>query len=182
MSSSAIRAFVGLKLPEHLSSHLNELAAVLSPQDRGQMSWVAEENYHVTLLFLGEQSARWLEDLAEKMDSDVDLHAPQLSLTGVTPFPESSPKLLAAMLEPTDSLQRLHNQIKAAANALGFVPEKRRFRPHVTLARKFPRSGQLMIPTLSNKVYDEATQLLIYESQLSPSGAQYYPLFEFDLF
>jgi len=136
MSSSTIRAFIGLRIPENLSAQMNDVSATLASQDRGQMSWVAEDNYHVTLLFLGDQTERWLEDLAELIADEVDLSAQKI----------------------------------------------RRFRPHITLARKFPRSGQLMIPSVANVVGDIATELVIYESKLSASGAEYYPIFEFDLF
>jgi len=182
MSSSTIRAFVGLRIPENLSAQMNDVAATLASQDRGQMSWVAEDNYHVTLLFLGDQTERWLEDLAELMDAEVDLSAQKMCVSNIMPFPESSPKLLAALLEPTDALSRMHHQIKQSAKTLGFVAERRRFRPHITLARKFPRSGQLMIPSVANVLEDTATELIIYESKLSASGAEYYPIFEFDLF
>lgn len=182
MSSSTIRAFVGLRVPENLSAQMNDVSATLASQDRGQMSWVAEDNYHVTLLFLGEQTERWLEDLAELMDADIDLPVQKMRVSNIMPFPERSPKLLAAMLEPTEALSRLHQQIKLAAKKLGYVAEKRRFRPHITLARKFPSTGQLMIPSVEKSVEDTATELIIYESKLSASGAEYYPIFEFDLF
>lgn len=182
MSSSTIRAFVGLRIPESLSAQISDMSAMLASQDRGQMSWVAEDNYHVTLLFLGEQTESWLENLAEQMDDEVDFSAQKIRIVNVTPFPESSPKLLAAMLEPKETLIRLHQQIKKSAKTLGFIAEKRRFRPHITLARKFPRRGQLTIPAIANTVEDMATELVIYESKLSASGAEYYPIFEFDLF
>lgn len=182
MSSSTIRAFVGLRIPQNLSAQLTDVSATMASQDRGQMSWVAADNYHVTLLFLGSQTERWLEDLAELIDANADLPSQPLRVSNVTPFPESSPKLLAAMLEPTDVLTRMHKQIKQSAETLDFTAEKRRFRPHITLARKFPRTGQLMIPSMAGVAEDIATELIIYESKLSPSGAEYYPIFEFDLF
>ena len=182
MSSSTIRSFIGLRIPESLSAQMNDVSATLASQDRGQMSWVAEDNYHVTLLFLGDQTERWLEDLAERIDAEVDLSAQKITVSNITPFPESSPKLLAAMLEPTDALSRMHRQIKQSAKTMGLVIERRRFRPHITLARKFPCSGQLMIPSVKNVVEDTAKELVIYESKLSASGAEYYPIFAFDLF
>ena len=108
MSSATIRAFVGLRIPENLSAQMHDVSAAVASQDRGQMSWVAEDNYHVTLLFLGEQTERWLEDLAELMDADIDLPVQKMQVSNIMPFPERSPKLLAAMLEPTEALSRLY--------------------------------------------------------------------------
>lgn len=181
LMSSMVRAFIGLSIPFYLSTQLNAVATDIAMQDRGQMTWVSEDNYHVTLLFLGDQTMRWLEDFANELDTSLELHAPELKATEIIPFPQGSPKLLAALLEPNNALLRMHKQVKYAAARLGFVPEKKRFRPHVTLARKFPYSGQMTIPALGPEMSDHAMNLTIFESRLSTSGAEYYPIFEFDL-
>lgn len=153
----------------------------MSAVDRGRMRWVPEDNYHLTLLFVGEVSEPVLDELAEAINDRVDLIAPELSIAQVSPFPESSPKLLAALVEETAELSRLHKQIKSAAASVGLQPEKRRFRPHVTLARQYPRRGQQLIPAAVDKLQDVAEQLIIYQSHLLPDGTEYQPLYEYDL-
>ena len=122
-----------------------------------------------------------LDSLAEHMNQEVELSSPVLKMHRIMPFPESSPKLLAAIVEENDELLRLQRQVKHSAMSLGFEPEKKRFRPHVTLARKYPRSGQQLLSGAIQTLSAPATHLIVYESHLSASGARYSPLYEFDL-
>ena len=177
MSNNNLRAFVGLPIPDPLISHLSGMASSLAALDVNRMSWVVENNYHVTLLFLDEQSPEWLNDFAQALDEQLYFEPQTLSVSRILPFPESSPKHLAAMLDHSESLLTLHNDIKRIAANLGYQADKRRFMPHITLARKFPRNGQLIIPPAIDRITAEATELMVYESQLHQNGAQYFPLY-----
>ena len=177
MSHNNLRTFVGLPVSEPLLSYLSGVSASLSALDTQRLAWVPDNKYHVTLLFLGYQSPEWLDDFAQVLDEQLYFEPQQLTASQVLPFPESSPKLLAAMLEQNEGLLSLHNDIKRIAVSLGFQPEKRRFIPHITLARKFPRHGYLSIPPAIEKTSAEASELVVYESQLHPDGAQYFPLY-----
>lgn len=177
MSHNNLRTFVGLPIPDPLLSYLSSVSSSLSALDTQRLAWVPENKYHVTLLFLGYQSPEWLDDFAQALDEQLYFEPLQLTVSQILPFPESSPKLLAALLEQNEALLTLHNDIKRIASGLGFQPEKRRFAPHITLARKFPRHGYLNIPSAIEKTAAEASELVVYESQLRPDGAQYFPLY-----
>ena len=180
MSNNNMRTFVGLPIPEPLLSNLSSMASSLSALDTNRMSWTIERNYHITLLFLNEQSPEWLDDFAQALDEQLYFEPLELSVSRILPFPESSPKLLAAMVDDNDSLLTLHNDIKRIAAKLGYQAEKRRFMPHITLARKFPRHGHQSIPPAIDKISAEATELIVYESQLHQDGAQYFPLYGYE--
>ncbi len=181
MSVSSIRAFVGLAIPQSMSFQMAEISARMAALDKGKLVWVPEDNYHLTLLFLGQQEEQWLDDLAHAINEHVALSSQLLVTQQIMPFPESSPKIVAALIEQSEALSTLYKQVKKAAMICGMAVEKRRFRPHITLARKYPRQGQQLMPAAMDKLTDEATRLIIYESHLSPSGAEYEPLYEFDL-
>jgi 2'-5' RNA ligase len=179
MSNNSLRAFVGLPIFEPLQSELESVSAHLASMDTNKMSWVPHDNYHITMLFLEEQSPEWLEEFALAIDEQLVFEPIKISTTHLMPFPEASPKLLAAMIENSSELEQLHQDLKRIAKSLGFLAEKRRFKPHITLARKFPKSGKhLFLPTLK-KVSMEASELVIYESQLHQTGARYFPLYGF---
>jgi len=179
MSNTNLRSFVGLPISEPLSSELESLAAELSALDVNRMTWVPSDNYHITLLFLDTQSPQWLEQFALEIDQQLELEPIEITLSHLMPFPESSPKLLAAMIEENAQLTKLHQDLKRIALNLGVQVERRRFKPHITLARKFPKTGQhLMLPTLE-KTTMVASEMFIYESRLRQTGAEYYPLYGF---
>ena len=108
-----MRLFVALPLPQALRDDLSDLAHGLHGA-----RWVEPENYHLTLRFLG--------DLANPVDDEID-HA-LASLRGRR-------LSLRAVIARDPALDHLHSKIETAVQRAGLPPERRRFQPHVTLAR-----------------------------------------------
>ena len=97
--------------------------------------WIPPENYHVTLRFIGEVPA-WR---AEEIDSALaGLRAPSfdLQLSGVGTF-EKGGKVRALWIgvDRHPALDRLQSKIETALQRAGLDPERKRFTPHVTIAR-----------------------------------------------
>ena len=97
--------------------------------------WVPPENYHVTLRFIGETPAYRAEEI------DLALAALQargfsLTLAGVGTFAKAGRSTaLWVGVERNPQLDHLQNKIETALQRIGLEPERRRFAPHVTLAR-----------------------------------------------
>jgi 2'-5' RNA ligase len=126
-----MRLFVGLELPWELRQRIGLLAGAGIPGAR----WVPPENYHVTLRFIGE-APRYL---AEEIDHALaGLKAPAFDLTlgGIGSFAKARRShSLWLGVERSEKLERLQAKIEAALQRCGLVPERRRFQPHLTLAR-----------------------------------------------
>jgi 2'-5' RNA ligase len=126
-----MRLFVGLELPWELRRRVAMLAGAGIPGAR----WVPEENYHVTLRFIGEAS----RPLAEEIDHALAaLKAPSFALTlaGIGTFAKSGrSRSLWLGAERSEPLERLQAKIETAMQRCGLEPERRRFQPHLTLAR-----------------------------------------------
>ena len=90
--------------PKELASFRSTgMATKMSYQDKSNViRWVDQENYHITLAFLGDQEQPSLENLAEQLDYSLQQSQSQISLSHAQPFPESRPKLVAAMVERCD--------------------------------------------------------------------------------
>lgn len=124
------RLFVGLPLPEPVRDRLAMLGAGI-PGAR----WVAAENLHLTLRFVGEVDFGVMEDLAEALDG---IAAPgfDLTLAGLGHFEtKGAAHSLWVGAERAPALMHLQARVEAAARRAGLPPEGRRFLPHVTLAR-----------------------------------------------
>ena len=178
-----IRSFIGLPIPKEAANELGDVAAKMSYQDKSNaVRWVDQENYHITLAFLGEQSESQLELLAEQLDHQVSQQEFQLVLSHLSPFPETRPKLIAAMAQKTEDITRLHQQVIAAINASDMLIDKRKFIPHVTVGRyrhsRNSYAGAIPMNVSFDLIIDE---LVLYESVLTTSGAEYEPIYRFPL-
>ncbi len=145
------------------------------------------ELLHVTLCFLG---SRPLDELAAIGDALASCTGPvgELSLGAPLWLPPRRPRTLAVEVhdDPNGGLHALQAQLTGAlAIACGFREERRRFRPHVTVARMRDRperhgherrvERERALPATPAVAF-AATEVVLYRSWLSPDGASYEPL------
>ncbi len=125
-----MRLFVALDLPWDLREALHGLARGL-PGAR----WVPEENLHLTLRFIGELPPHRAEE-ADLALATLRGKRFQLSLSGVGTVNRGGREVaLWAGVERNPQLEHLQAKIETALQRAGLPPEKRRFNPHITLAR-----------------------------------------------
>jgi 2'-5' RNA ligase len=125
-----MRLFVALDLPWPQREQLSGLAVGL-PGAR----WVPPENYHITLRFIGETPRHIAQEIDHAL---VTLRGRgfDLTLAGVGTLGKSGRvAALWAGVERNPALEHLQTKIETALQRAGLAPERRRFLPHVTLAR-----------------------------------------------
>ena len=126
-----MRLFVALDLPWTLRERLAVLAGTGLPGAR----WVPPENYHLTLRFIGEMPGHRAEDIDIAL-AGLRGRGFSLTLAGVGTFAKGGRATAVwAGVERNPQLDRLQNKIETALQRCGLEPERRRFQPHVTLAR-----------------------------------------------
>ncbi|EHP94117.1 RNA 2',3'-cyclic phosphodiesterase [Methylorubrum extorquens] len=124
------RLFTGIEIPPDITERLSFFRGGL-PGAR----WIEPSDYHVTLRFLGE-----IDDM---IAADVDaglrearVRAPlTVTLDGLASFGGDRPRALYASVVPTPELVDLREEHERIARRAGAAPERRKFTPHVTLAR-----------------------------------------------
>ena len=126
-----MRLFVALDLPWELRARLAGFATAGIPGAR----WVPAENYHLTLRFIGETNSVQAEDIDHALAALRGRGFP-LTLAGVGTFQKAgrSTQLWAGVAR-NEALERLRAKIETALQRAGMAGERRRFQPHVTLAR-----------------------------------------------
>ena len=129
-----MRLFVGIGLPDAVRQHLARLGAGV-PGAR----WVAPENMHITLRFIGDVPPAGREIDAEDVDAAlaaVDQAPFALHLEGVGNFgTKRKARNLWGGVAASPALVHLRDKVESAIVRAGFGPEGRKFTPHVTLAR-----------------------------------------------
>ena len=175
-----MRIFLALELPECLHKELKDALGYLQRRSSGGINWVAPQNLHLTVNFIGDAP----EHLAGEMAAGIqellsDFSACQLKAEGLELFPAKNPRLLWLKLSAPDSaLQKLNRRVLSVAQALGMQPDIKNLKLHVTLGRiKSPQSPVFERSALEYQIQN--TELLrwdtlsLYRSTLSPKGAIY---------
>jgi RNA 2',3'-cyclic 3'-phosphodiesterase len=128
---------------------------------------------HLTLAFLGERAEADVAALRAAVRGCADgVAAPALALGGALWLAPRRPHVLTvALLDGEGALERLQaDRAGALRGAVGFEPERRAFRPHVTLARvrrgQRPRLDAVPPPPVAEAFRGEAVCLM--RSHLSP--------------
>ena len=167
------RLFVALDLPAEVRA---ELAAWCERAAPDGVRRVPEENLHVTLAFLGPRPV-------EEVAAAGRLLAPLASACAVGPLatagelwlPPRRPGVLTVALAGDDRLGALQSAlVERLREAIGFEPERRAFRPHVTVGR-IARGARVTARTLTPApaLTFDARALTLYRSRTGSGGARY---------
>ena len=125
-----MRLFVGLDLPWETRQRLAVMAGGI-PGAR----WVPPENYHLTLRFIGEVAKYQAEEIDLAL-AGIGGKGFALTLAGLGTFAKGGRETqLWAGLARNPALEHLQGKVEQALQRAGLAPERRRFVPHVTLAR-----------------------------------------------
>ena len=99
-----VLTFIALELPASLKQELSRRTNLIAGQDKWQrIRWMPPEKYHLTLKFLGDVDCARLSELQFVLERKLEV-TPTVpcKILAITPFPfTSSPKIIAALVEPT---------------------------------------------------------------------------------
>ncbi len=124
------RLFVALELPDDVKDVLSSLSTGVPnayPQD--------EDTLHLTLRYFGAVDGRRAQDVAEKLRR-IEVAPFELTLSGLGFFPpRGDPETLWVGTEKCPALEAIRAKVDLLAVRLGVDTDRRRFIPHVTIAR-----------------------------------------------
>ncbi len=179
------RLFIALDPPEPVRRRLAALATELrrgAGRAAEEIRWVAPENVHLTVQFLGAVPEERVADVEAALRAAAAEARPlALEVRGAGGFPNARrPRVLWAGLEgDVAPLAALAADIARRLAPLGFPPEDRPFSPHLTLGRaRDGRGAPGLAGALAHAAQAEgapwrATELVLFESHLSPKGPRY---------
>ncbi len=188
-----VRAFIAVEISPSIR---NEARKTLRPvmQAYPNVKWVEEENFHVTLKFLGTVPTTELHRVVAAVERGCrKFEQFDLVFEGVGAFPnaESPRSIWIGVREGAREIRELARRVEAELAELGYPPENREFTPHLTLGRarqKDRESGAegglgRMIFERSNVFFGSSPvdAVIVYSSELSRDGAKYEPLAEIPL-
>jgi len=180
-----VRLFVAIQLPEPIK---NTLTAMCGGVDDAR--WREREQLHLTLRFIGDVDGAMARDIDDVL---YQISAPAFSLTlrRTGFFTERKlARVLWAGVEDDTALRHLHGKIQYGLTTIGLQPERRRYHPHVTLAR-LPGLDPMEAEGYAARYSEYASppftvdRFCLFSSHLSRDGAIYtleaeYPLAPID--
>jgi RNA 2',3'-cyclic 3'-phosphodiesterase len=174
-SGERARLFVALQLPEEVRETLARWR-LTALEGIGGLRVVPHDDLHVTLCFLGWREAGEIDQILGACGVVAGEPACRLRLDGAVWLPSRRPRVLAAAFEDLEGgLGHAQSALSDALQAGGwYVPEPRRFMPHVTVARvaKGARIRALELPP-PPRLELEGSRVTLYRSRLGAGGARY---------
>lgn len=124
------RLFVACRPPGHVR---DALIAIQGGVEGAR--WQDDAQLHLTLRYIGEVDGRTANEIAEEL-AQVSAARFEIAMAGVGTFDRRGRiDTLWAGVAPQAPVAALHRKLDHALVRLGLAPERRAFRPHVTLAR-----------------------------------------------
>lgn len=127
--------FLAISLPKEIKNYIKQK---LKKQSLSFKSLVHEEDYHMTLVFLGAVTNEKRAALNEELLSLSTERSFRLSLGSIGYFGrEERPRVLWVGVNKIQELYSLQEKVKKICELVGFEVDKRPYTPHITVARKF---------------------------------------------
>jgi RNA 2',3'-cyclic 3'-phosphodiesterase len=178
-----LRCFIAIEIPASIKKDISGIVSTLKISG-ADVKWLADENIHLTLQFLGPTDDSVIPDIKEALVKILSPYPPfYITISQVGSFPgEKRPRILWVGIEGSEDLIRLQKDIAKEMEKFGYPPEERRFTPHVTIGRVRTNKN---IPELIKRLEEirtvsfpgfEAKEIVLMKSELNPAGAKYYSL------
>jgi 2'-5' RNA ligase len=177
-----MRLFIALDTEPDIRNVLSPVHSFLAGHSN-IVKIVPSEDFHVTVKFFGECRTGIYEDIKK---SFANIFKPsyemKYTLKGLGAFPDlhHAQVIWCGIYPESDEVQRAFASVESFAEQLGFPREKRKFIPHVTLARV--RKGMKLTSAVVQFIREREqtvfvtsrfTRLALYSSTLTPKGPLY---------
>jgi 2'-5' RNA ligase len=184
-----VRSFLAIELPKPILRKIEEVQGDLR-STRADVRWVNPEKIHLTLKFFGNIEESGIDPIFKSIGEPIRDTSPfSLKVRGVGAFPNlKNPRVIwMGLVDGKEVLILFQKQIETQLEKIGFQPEDRPFHPHLTLGRMKSSRGKEELAGRMEKHKEEefgdfeVERVILFKSDLKPSGPIYIPLREMKL-
>jgi 2'-5' RNA ligase len=179
-----MRLFVGVELTDSVRDTAAHAARILQQKLGSHLDarWVPSQNMHITVRFIGQVADDRVPALLDTLIVPVAFEPFEVEFGTYGKFPpRGGPRAIwIGLTKGLPSLTALHEDFNRRLAPLGYEPENRPYRAHLTLARiKNARAAAAKwidaafedLPPVT--VAQRVETLTLFESRLSPRGPTY---------
>ena len=183
-----MRCFIAIPLPQNIIRDLSDIQSKLK-QTETDIKWVNSNNIHLTLKFLGYIEDAKIGEISKNLKEAFRKSKGFESALGKPgAFPSiSNPRVIwLGISKNEDKITKLQKIAEDVLEPLGFDRETRAFHPHLTLGRVRSKKNinklieQIKTPQTSKADPFPIEKIILFQSILKPSGAEYTALDEFE--
>lgn len=183
-----MRTFIAADFPVEIVENIRTTLSYLKAQTPGHdLKWVASENLHLTIKFLGDIAESRLENIKTIFQDELRGQNEFLvTVEGLGFYPNAQhPRVVWFGITPEQTLKQIHRKLDIALQKIDVHTDQRGYSPHLTVARVRRNVDQQTIKkigeTLSKFKVDPLgsaviNQIKLYQSKLTPQGPVYSPL------
>ena len=177
----AARTFLALDIDSAARSRLAAVCRRLGLPG-AKVRWVAPENLHVTLKFLGDVADEKLVEVCEAVLAAAGQIGPfDFEVRGVLCVPPAGRLRMfwAGVEDAAGRMQQLYQRLNAGLAGMDLHRDNRPFRPHITLGRLRFAESDSELRRQAEKLAEQkfgpqrAGQVVVYTSKLTPAGGVY---------
>ncbi len=179
--SEALRTFVAIDLPDKVTAAIHDLQSALKTR-KFSVRWVRADKLHLTLKFLGSTGIDRIDGIDQALKSAA-AKIPYMSLfargLGVFPGVRRPRVIWVGIGGEVEALMALQRAIDHNLALIGFPPEKRSFKAHLTIGRVKGAINAMHLLEALQKFKDFQTEpfqvqrIALIRSELKPHGPEY---------
>ena len=184
-----IRSFLAVELPATVQAKIGKVEED-ARSTSADVRWVSPGKIHLTLKFFGNIEESKIDSIVTAIQGPIGTAKPfHLSVRGTGAFPNlKNPRVIwLGLVDGEGRLVPLQKEVDSSLGKIGFEPEDRPFRPHLTMGRVKSNRGKEDLIRSVEKYRDEeigtfqVEKIVLFKSDLTPTGPIYTRLREVKL-
>lgn len=155
--------FIGIKVSKEIKQELVKWQELLNDHMDYKV-WVHEEDFHITLKFLGGCSDDSIDEYIARISKEKWPESFPLTIGPAGCFGDKKkPRVFHADVERSSSLLDMKRNIEDVGEQLGFKKEDRKYRPHVTVAKKQAEGKSPLVDLPETSLFNEQYEMIVDE-------------------
>lgn len=179
-----MRLFIAVNINQRSKNLIEKRVKNLKSEINYELKWIKKENWHLTLKFIGEADSDDKNNIIQVLNKLNFKKAVNnyVQFSGIAAFPnlDELSVLYLPLRKGRDILEGLHDSLEKELAKFGFERDRRKYIPHLTLARN---KGELF--KLEEKfkkqhylnIFAKIESISLFESKLKADGPEYIELF-----